>query len=262
MRIIDFHTHIYPNPIAQKAADSICNFYELKGGGMDGTVETLLAQGNKAGIDHYVVLPVGLKPDHVRHINEFILSALEGHPQFTGFGTIHAAMKNIEEEVEFIRDSGLRGVKMHPDTQLFDIDDRRLFPAYELLRDLDMPVVFHTGDTRYDYSHPGRLRKVLEEFPGLKVVAAHFGGYSMYNAAYQILKDKDCLMDISSSLMFMDKEQAVKLIRRYGPERLVYGSDYPLWDPAVEVQRFLSLGLTDAETEQIAHKTAEDLLGI
>jgi predicted TIM-barrel fold metal-dependent hydrolase len=62
--------------------------------------------------------------------------------------------------------------------------------------------------------------------------------------------------------MFLDPDTAVDYIRKYGAERLVYGSDYPLWDPVVEVERFLSLKLTDAEFEQIAHKTAEDLLGI
>ena len=262
MRIIDFHSHIYPDPVAQKAADSICDFYVLEGGGMDGTVDMLLKQGDKAGIDHFVVLPVGLKPGHVRHINEFILKQVAEQPRFTGFGTIHAAMDDLEGEVEFIHRSGLRGVKMHPDTQLFNIDDPRLFPAYALLREKGLPVIFHTGDDRYDYSHPRRLRNVIEQFPGLITIGAHFGGYSVYEEAYKYLKDTDCYMDISSSLMFLDRDAAVGYIRKYGTERLVYGSDYPLWDPAVEVQRFLSLGLTDDETEQIAHRTAEGLLGI
>ena len=262
MRIIDFHTHIYPNAIAKKAAESISSFYVLEGGGMDGTVEMLLDRGQKAGIDHFVVLPVGLKPGHVRHINEFIIGQLAEHPQFTGFGTVHAGMDNLVEEVEFIHSSGLRGIKMHPDTQLFNIDDPRLFPAYERMRELGLPVMFHTGDTRYDYSHPRRLRHVLTLFPGLTAIGAHFGGYSVYEAALDALRDTDCLLDVSSSLMFLDPDTAVDYIRKYGAERLVYGSDYPLWDPVVEVERFLSLKLTDAEFEQIAHKTAEDLLGI
>lgn len=262
MRIIDFHTHIYPSPIAQKAADSICDFYKLEGGGMDGTVDTLLERGRIAGIDHFVVLPVGLKPGHVRHINEFILQETARHPQFTGFGTVHAGMEHLVEEVEFIHSSGLRGVKMHPDTQLFNIDDPRLFPAYERMRELDLPVILHTGDTRYDFSHPRRLRHVLALFPGLKAIGAHFGGYSVYEAALDALRDTDCYLDVSSSFMFLDRDTAVDYIRKYGPERLVYGSDYPLWDPVVEVQRFLSLGLRDDEVEQIAHRTAEQLLEI
>ena len=261
MRIIDFHNHIYPEAIAQKAAKSISDFYELEGGGMDGTVDTLLKRGTEAGVSHYVVLPVGLKPGHVRHINEFIISQVAEHPQFTGFGTVHAAMENIEQEVEFIANSGLKGIKTHPDTQLFNIDDERLFPMYDMAQGKLM-IMPHMGDKRYDYSRPERLKRVMELFPGLQVVATHFGGYSMYDVALDNLYHTDCVFDVSSSLMFMEKEEAVKLIRHYGADRLVYATDYPLWDPVVEMERFLSLGLTDDEIERICWKTPARLLGL
>lgn len=262
MRLIDFHTHIYPDAIAQKAADSICKFYELEGGGMNGTVNGLLERGRQAGIDHFVVLPVGLKPEHVRSINNFIIGQVAQHTEFTGFGTIHAAMENLEDEIEFIGNAGLKGVKMHPDTQLFDIDDPRLFPAYALMQEKGLIAMLHMGDTRYNFSHPARLRNVLKQFPRLRTMAAHFGGYSMYETAYKCLKDTDCFMDISSSLMFMSQETAVHYIRAYGPERLVYGSDFPLWDPVQEVRRFQELPLTAAEQEQIAWKTAAAILDL
>lgn len=260
MHLIDFHTHIYPQAIAAKAAKSISDFYELEGGGMDGTVELLLNLGRQIGVDKYVVLPVGLKPNHVRHINEFILGEVAQHKEFIGFGTVHAAMDNLCEEVEFIQQSGLHGIKMHPDTQLFDIDDERLFPMYDMVQG-KLPVMLHMGDKRYNYSHPARLRRVLKMFPGLQVIAAHFGGYSVYDEAYENLHDMDCFMDVSSSLMFMSLEDAVKRIRSYGTERLVYGSDFPLWNPTEEWERFLKLPLTEEEQEQITYKTALTVLG-
>ncbi len=258
MKIIDFHTHVYPDAIARKAAQSICDFYQLDGGGMDGTVSTLLQRGKAAGISQFVVLPVGLKPNHVAHINDFIAAECEAHPEFYGFGTLHAAMEDITQELSRVASLGLKGIKLHPDTQLFDIDDPRLFPVYEMMRG-KMPLMLHMGDTRYTYSHPARLRRVLELFPGLQVIAAHFGGYSMYDTAMECLYDTDCFLDISSSLMFMSPEKAVSLIDRYGAERLVYGTDFPLWDPVVEVPRFLALPLTLRQQEQIAYKTAEGL---
>lgn len=261
MQIIDFHTHIYPDAVAEKAAKSISDFYNLDGGGLDGRVSTLLSRGKEAGISHYVVLPVGLKPERVRHINDFILEETRLHAEFTGFGTLHAAMDDPVGEVAYIAENGLRGVKLHPDTQLFDIDDPRLFPAYEALRDQKLMLMLHMGDTRYNYSHPARLRRVLENFPGLSVMAAHFGGYSMYETACRELKDTDCFMDISSSLMFMEPGVAERYVNLYGAERLVYGTDYPLWDPVTEVRRFLNLELTWAQKEQIAYKTALEILG-
>ena len=260
MYIIDLHTHIYPENIAKKATESVKDFYHLGIDGMDGTSAMLLERGKKAGISKFVVLPVSIKPDRVQSINNFILQQTALHDEFIGFGTLHAGMDNIAYEAEWIADQGLHGIKMHPDSQRFNIDDPRLFPAYEAIQG-KIPVILHTGDTRYPFSHPSRVKTILKEFPKLEVIAAHFGGYSMYETAYDILKDTDrCIMDISSSLMLMPEGVAEKYIRAYGVERMAYGTDYPMWDPMMEVPRFLSLKLTDSEFEQIAHKTVERFL--
>ena len=120
-----------------------------------------------------------------------------------------------------------------------------------------LPVIFHMGDQRYDYSHPARLRKVLELFPRLRVIAAHFGGYTMYQEAAQHLKDTECFFDVSSSLMFMEEGVAERYIHNYGAERFVYGSDFPMWDPGKELKLFKSLGLTEDEQEKILWKNAQ-----
>ncbi len=260
MHIIDIHTHIYPEKIAQKATQSVRDFYELEGSvQMNGTADMLLQQGDKAGISQFVVLPVSNTPNHVRSINEFIVEQAKNQPRFLGFGTLHADMQELSAEAEWIIGQGLKGIKMHPDSQRFNIDDPRLFPVYEQLQGV-IPVMLHMGDTRYDYSHPARLRRVLDNFPHLQVIAAHFGGYSMFETARENLSDKDCIFDISSAMMFMEPGQAEHYIGHYGAERMAYGTDYPLWDPVTEVNRFLQLKLTDAEFEQIAHKTAERIL--
>lgn len=259
LQIIDFHTHIYPDAIAGKAAQSIRDFYDIEGGCMNGTVDQLLQTGREAGISRYIVLPVGLKPSHVGRINDFIYQQTQLHPEFTGFGTLHAGMPDLTEECQRVLDLGLRGFKMHPDSQEFPIDDPRLFPAYEMLQGR-APVILHMGDPRYDHSHPCRLRHVLDLFPDLEVIAAHFGGYSMPDTAYEQLKDKNCYFDLSSSMMFMEDGIAERYIRSYGSHRFVYGTDFPLWDPRVEVPRFLRLKLTQDELEQIAYKTALHIL--
>ena len=261
MNIIDIHTHIYPDKIARKATNSVRDFYQIEGSNMDGTVEMLLRQGAEAGIRRYVVLPVSNTPSHVRSINSFILSQTALHENFIGFGTVHAEMDGLMDEVEWILSQGLKGIKMHPDSQRFAIDDERLFPMYEALQE-KIPVMLHMGDPRYNYSHPVRLRKVLDLFPKLEVIAAHFGGYSMFHTARELLWDTDCVFDISSAMMFMEQGEAERYINGYGAERMAYGTDYPLWDPVKEVQRFQQLKLTDDQFDQIAHKTAERILGL
>lgn len=260
MKIIDMHTHVYPDAIAMKAARSIRNYYHL-GDDMDGTVETLFARGAACGVEHWLILPVAVKPEHVQHINNFTSQQVSLHSCFTGFGTVHAEMENMMEEVERIKALGLKGIKLHPDCQRFNIDDPRLFPLYEELQG-KLPMMIHLGDERYDYSHPARLRKVLQEFPDLQVCAAHFGGHTMYETAKEYLSDTDCILDISSTLMFLDRKTAEGYVNHYGAERLAFGTDYPVWDPQREVELFLSLDITEEQKEQIAWKTAQRFLGL
>ena len=260
MKVIDMHTHVYPDPIARKAARSIRNYYHL-GENMDGTVSTLIARGTAAGVTNYLILPVAVKPEHVHHINEFTLQQVKAHSCFVGFGTIHVDMENLMEEVEHIPQMGLKGIKIHPDCQHFNIDDPRLFPVYEAVQG-KMPMMIHLGDEQYDYSHPARLRKVLQQFPDLQVCAAHFGGHTMYETAKEYLSDTNCILDISSTLMFLDKKTAEGYVDHYGAERLAFGTDYPVWDPVQEVQRLQALNLTEEQMEQIAWKTAARFLNL
>ena len=261
MKIIDIHTHIYPTKIARKATDSVRDFYQIDGGGMDGTVEMLRDRGARAGIEQYVVLPVSNTPQHVQSINDFIESQTKLYDDFIGFGTLHAEMYGLMDELERIWNMGLHGIKMHPDSQRFAIDDLRLFPLYEEIQG-KIPVMLHMGDQRYDYSHPIKLRRILDLFPKLDAIAAHFGGYSMQDTACELLQDTNCVFDVSSSMMFMPEGAAERYIGIYGAERMAFGSDYPMWDPVTEKERFLKLKLTYEQQEQIAHKTAEQILGL
>jgi len=261
VQIIDCHTHIYPDALAHKAAENIRHFYEIDEVELDGTADALLSLGTAAGIDRFVILPVGMKPEQVRHVNDFSARMAASNSRFIGFGTLHAGMSDLLDETERIISLGLHGIKIHSDFQRFAIDDPRLFPMYEHIKN-KLPLLFHMGDPRYDYSHPARLKKVLQQFPDLQVIAAHFGGYSLYETAYSLLKDTNCVFDISSSLMFMDSATACRYINGYGAERMVFGTDFPLWDPPTEVEHFKALDLTDNQFEQIAHKTAERILGL
>ncbi len=260
MKIIDIHTHIYPDKIARKATESVRDFYQLEGcQQMDGTVDMLLQRGTAAGISQYVVLPVSNAANRVRSINSFILEQTQQHDNFVGFGTLHADMDGLMDETEWIVNNGLHGIKMHPDSQRFSIDDPRLFPVYDALQG-KLPFLLHMGDQRYNFSHPVRLRRILDTFPKLEVIAAHFGGYSMFHTARELLQDTDCIFDVSSALMFMEQGEAERYINCYGAERMAYGTDYPLWDPVTEVKRFQQLKLTDEQFDQISHKTAERIL--
>ena len=259
-RIIDAHTHIFPAALAEKATASIGDFYNIKMS-YPASTERLLAAEKDAGVERMVVCSSAVTPKQVVSINDFIAGECQAHPEFIGLGAMHPDFESYEEELDRVIALGLHGIKFHPDFQKFDIDDPRLFPMYEAISG-KIPVMPHMGDPRYDFSQPAKLRRVLELFPKLQAIATHFGGYSMYEEAYELLHDKDCVFDISSSMMFMPEGVAEKFINAYGAERMAFGTDYPLWDPVVETERFMRLKLTADQFDQIGHKTAQRILGI
>ena len=258
MKIIDFHAHIYPPKIAEKASLSTGEFYHITPA-HSGTGEELLSVGKTAGISEFVLLPVATKSEQVHHINQFILDEVKAHREFHGFGTLHPDSENILAETDFIIKSGLRGIKLHPDTQRFNMDDRRLFEVFDDIQG-KIPLLVHCGDRRFDYSHPRRLKNIIDNFPHLQVIAAHLGGWSLFEEGFEILKDTDCYLDISSTMMFLSPEQVTKYIHGYGAERILFGTDFPLWSPVDEVSRFGKLHLTENEFERIAYKNALAIL--
>lgn len=262
MKLIDFHTHIYPDSIAEKATKSIEDFYSMEAENI-GTAAELLTQSEKAGVCLNVILPVAVKPSGVVHINDFAARMQEEHKEFLSFGTVHAAMENIEDEIKRIEEIGLHGVKIHPDTQLFNIDDERLFPAYDYMQG-KMIFIAHTGDPRYSFSHPERLRNVMKNFPRLICIGAHFGGWSMADEGVKYLSDmENCFVDISSSFPCdMPLERGEELISVFGEDRVLFASDFPLGSPLIEKENLMKLQISDNAREKIAYKNAERLLGI
>ena len=258
VEIIDFHAHIYPDKIAEKASQATGDFYGITPA-YSGTSKELLTSGKAAGISRFVLLPVATKPDQVSHINDFIADEVSAHNEFYGFGTLHPDCENILEETDHIISLGLKGIKLHPDTQQFNTDDKRLFEVFDYIQG-KIPLLVHCGDKRFDFSHPRRLKNVIDNFPHLQVIAAHLGGWSLFDEAFELLKDENCYLDISSTMMFLPPEQAEHYIHGYGVERILFGTDFPLWRPEQEVASFRRLNLSSFEFERIAYKNALGIL--
>ncbi len=261
MKIIDFHAHIYPDKIAQRATDAIGAFYDIE---MDrvGSLSNLLKCSDNAGISHCVVHSVATSAQQVERINDFITESVNAHSdRLFGFGTMHQDYEDKIAEVDRCLGMGLKGIKLHPDTQMFNVDDERMLEMYDYLQD-KAPVLFHCGDYRYDYSHPRRIAKICKMFPHLTVIGAHFGGYSVWDEAYEYLKDLNCMLDTSSSSALMEEGMFERLIKAYGADRLLFGTDFPMWDSKEELERFLSVSLTDGEREKILWANGAKLLNI
>lgn len=261
MKVIDIHAHIYPQKIAEKASETIGNFYDIPMS-HDGTVDKLLERGKVAGIDLFVVHSVATDPKQVETVNNYIAGTVAEHPgKLLGFATMHPDYEQIDKEIDRIMSLGLRGVKIHPDFQKFSIDSAEAFRIYEVIEGR-LPILIHTGDYRYNYSKPQSVLNALKTFPKLQVIGAHFGGWSLWEEGCETLAGSAAYVDTSSSLYALKPEQANRLIHEIGVDRVLFGTDYPMWDPAEEMERFRQIGLNEEESEKILHLNAERLLGL
>lgn len=250
--VIDTHCHIYPEKIVTKAVARTDKFYDTIAKCV-GTPADLMEMNTKAGIDHSIVQSVATTPKQVQSINEFIAATVNAAPdRLTGLGTLHPNSENLREDVEHLVALGLRGVKLHPDIQNFKVDDYRCLKIYELCEEFSLPLLMHTGDKRYDNSNPNRLIPILKIYDKLTLIGAHFGGWSIWEEASHVLCDMPNLyVDCSSSMPWISDEKTVEIIHRYGAERVLFGTDYPMWSPVKELDRFMTLPLTDEEKRMI-----------
>ena len=257
--IIDFHAHIYPEKIADKASKTIGDFYDTSMC-YNGVPERLLASGRKIGVEKYIVHSTATVAHQVEAINNYIVNEINAHKEFVGFGTVHPGYENFENELKRIKGLGLKGIKLHPDFQKFQVDTPEMDPIYDVIASLRMPVLVHAGDCRYDFSGPQRIRHVLEKHPDLIVIAAHFGGYTEWDKSCEYLVGKKVWFDTSSTLWKLPYEKANAMLRAHGIENFLFGSDYPMWDHEDELKRFNQLNLTAQEREDILYNNAVRLL--
>jgi hypothetical protein len=258
--IINMHCHIFPDKIEEKAVSAIGAFYDIPMQNK-GTSEFLLADGRPVGVSKYLVCSTATTAHQVESINNFVAREAGLHPEFIGFGSLHPDYENVAAEIDRMLALGLRGIKLHPDFQKFNIDDERAFPIYEAAEGR-LPILFHTGDDRYDFSSPKRLARVLERFPKLVAIAAHLGGYRDWVDAAVNYGNPRVYIDTSSALMFVPPEEAVNIIRAHGVSRVFFGTDSPMWNHRGEMERFNKLPLTPEERRLILHDNAAAFLGL
>lgn len=260
MKIIDAHTHIYPEKIALKAAESIGDFYDVAMR-FDGTVAALLEVGDAAGVDKFVVHSVATAPKQVASINRFVASQAARYPErFIGFATMHPDCEDIPGLVDEAIALGLRGIKLHPDFQKFNIDAPSALRIYEAAQGR-LPVLLHAGDFRTQYSKAFRIVNVMRLFPKLDVIAAHMGGWSEWGLDAEELAACGAYVDTSSTLAMCDDTGKIRaLMELFGAEHIFFGSDYPMWDSRDELRLLEPLLGSEEEREKIYHLSFENLM--
>lgn len=267
-KIFDMHTHNYPDAISEKAVKNLEHFYNFIAEG-DGTAAQMQSDGRASGLKGFLILCVATNPRQTHKVNEYCASVVSGAVKdgFEAFGFmgLHQDCEDIEAQIEYGLSLGLSGIKLHPDIQGVNIDDRRLYPAYEIMQSKDLPIYFHMGDRRpeYNFSAPERLARIHKDFPHLRTVAAHLGGYTVYDEGAHLLSHCDNIwVDTSSALWVISPEHAGKLISEFGSDRVFFGTDYPVKRLSTELGYFMKIKLSERQREDILYNNAARFLGI
>ena len=279
--IIDIHTHVFPDKIAAstvKKLELLSHTHSFS----DGSAAGLRASMAKAGVDACLVLPVATNAHQVPHVNDSSARMNDQGPE-TGIyslGCIHPDFDGYREELSRIASLGLKGIKLHPEYQGTDFDDIRYLRILDRCGELGLVVLSHAGlDIGFpgkDNCSPAMVLRALKQVGPVKLVLAHMGGWRQWDQVEELLCDTHVSIDTSyalgaiaplddgyyrpEDLPLMEEDQFMRMVRNFGADRVMFGTDYPMWTPEEEVERFEALPLTAAEKEQIYHVTAEELL--
>ncbi|WP_461209209.1 amidohydrolase family protein [Desulfocurvus sp. DL9XJH121] len=260
--LYDVHTHAFHPKIAPKVLGQMVGHYGIPPRG-DGTVEDLARRIADAGLDRFVVHTAATAPAQVIPANNWALDLARRYGQALPFGTVHPGFARWERELDRLEAHGIKGLKIHPDFQGFWLDDPALKPIFEAASGRFVLMV-HVGDKAAPKDNPScpyKLRRVVDDFPGLTIIAAHMGGYLHWKWALDALIGSRVYIDTSSTIPYIDAATLAAILRRHPRERIIFGSDYPLFDPGREMERLqMRLSLRDAELEEML-SSAHRLLG-
>jgi len=251
--LYDVHTHAFHPKIANKVLDQLCGHYGIKPVG-DGTAEDLARRCAEAGLDRFVVHTAATTPDQVIPANNWAIDLAERFPQAVPFGSVHPGFPDWEAQMDRLEAHGIKGLKLHPEFQQFWLDDPALLPIFEAARGR-FAFMIHVGDKAKPQDNPScpyKMKRLADLFPGLTLIAAHMGGYLHWKYALDSLVGSDVYIDTSSSFPYIDDATLAEIIRRHPRERILFGSDYPLFDPGIEAERIKTrLGFSSAEVEEL-----------
>ena len=264
--VVDFHTHTFPDKIAARTIEYLSKKGNIKPYS-DGTLDGLKASMKKSGVDISVVLPVATSPKQVDSINR--LSAEQsGKDGVYFFGAIHPDSENVGEILDFVKRSGLRGIKIHPDYQDAFFDDDRYVKIIAEAAKRDLLVVTHAGiDVGYrDCVHctPDMILHVMDRLGSLidnKLVLAHLGGFGLPDEVMEKLVGKPVYMDTAAVLdLYPDK--CLEIMRRHGFDKILFASDLPWADQKKFIDIVKNMHICEADEDRVFYKNALSLLNI
>ncbi len=266
---IDFHTHAFPTKIA---ASTLSHLREgsLRVSGCDilphtdGTYEGLESVCSVCGVDLAVVLPIVTKPSQTQKVNAVASEINNTHGRLLSFGSLHPLDLEAEDIVDRLAEDGFVGIKLHPEFQGVYADSDEMVRVCKRAERTGLTVVLHAGrDIGYPppvHADPERLCRIVDACPSLTLVAAHLGGWMMWDEVADRLVGTPIYFDTAFISDYLSTERARDIIRAHGSKRVLFGSDCPWELPGTTIDYIKKLSLTKEEEDNIFFKNAKIIL--
>ena len=281
-RVIDFHTHIFPDRVAPLAIRNLCNSADAINY-FDGTADGLISDMEANGIEMSICLPVITNPRHTISINNYAIDVNQKYRgKLISFGGMHPDYEDYKNEIDRLKQNGIKGIKLHPVYQRVPIDDIRFINILEYALNEGFIISIHAGlDPGFPGDETASVRKMRHMIDLVKergvstknIILAHTGGLYEWEEVYEKLAGCDVYFDESMTLGTMikrngdieplcDNELFMKIINKHGSDKILAGSDNPWTKSSEIITKIEKLNISEEDKEKILYRNAIKLLNI
>jgi len=263
--VIDFHTHIFPDKVAQRAISELSItldgiYYPVS----DGTAAGLLEKMDDWKIDVSVVQPVVTKQSQVKKVNEWLASLCSD--RLVCFGGIYPHSGDYKADIDLVAGLGLKGLKFHAEYQDFIVDDINMLRIYDYALSKGLIILHHAGfDPSFlppFKSSPQQFANIVRAMRGGIIIAAHLGGHDQWDDVENYLAGSEIYLDTSMGFEYFPHEQFMSIVKKHGADKILFASDAPWSNAKTEIEILKSLQLPQEATEAILGGNAKRILGL
>lgn len=251
---IDAHVHITDNGLWGKSF-------------IESSVHDLLRIMDESNICKAILLPI-----HGMCTNENIFQACDNYPdRMIGFVTVD--MSNIslaiDDLIKIKAKHNVKGVKLHPRIQCFSPNDKNIYPLYECISELGLPIVFdgflQSSTIPMLDLIPERYDALAKQFRNMTIILAHMGGHRYWDAYFVAKSNPNIYLDTSYIVNFFkdipSKVDEFKFIFNSLDRKIIFGSDYPELNPNAE-KKLLNYIVNDISLEKKKNLFSNNIIRI
>ncbi len=210
--------------------------------------------------------------------NEYVAQMRDNHP--AAILQAWAAVDPFKGEIALqqartaIQDLKMLGFHFHPIMGHFSADDRLLYPLWEVINELGVPVMIDVGTTgmgaglpggrgaKIRHAHPSSIDTLAADFPNLRIIAAHPGWPWVDEMTAIALHKGNVYWELSGWAPKYFPDALKRDARSRLQDKVMFGSDYPSMPYERLFREWKELGYSDSVMEKIFHQNAERLLGL